>query len=257
VNDSKWKVILELAIAVFLATSSTFAQNLDFNGEPFVPQWGTGTMVRANDSPEVYVADRDEAGHVRLTWINPTQLNKCYGGKDRVIWVLSQALHQPSVVVRNHTVPDCVEVGQRSVGSFNELYEPGSDGARHIAMTAWTNAEKTRMQGIIRYESDTNLRGICGGAVVGLVDSENHLLHFYTPPSGCGNGKFGGHAAQRFVAWEDGIPEAVRSRVASVRVAVVFTKGEDKGENIWQSIQSIGEIIGDAAQIAKVLGVSL
>lgn len=112
------------------------------------------------------------------------------------------------------------------------------------------------MQGVIRYESDTNLKGVCGGAVIGLVDSSNRLIHYYTPPTGCGNGKFGGHANQRFVVWEDDIPIDVRERIAGVRVKIIFTEGRDHGGNVWEFITSVADKIKNLAEAAAALAVT-
>jgi hypothetical protein len=109
------------------------------------------------------------------------------------------------------------------------------------------------MQGIIRYESDTVLKGVCGGAVVGLVDFNNRLIHYYTPPTGCGNGKLAGHAEQRFVAWEDDIPASIRGQIAGVRVRVMFTEGHKVGET-WQAIAPfVADKIKSLAEAAAFL----
>jgi hypothetical protein len=110
-------------------------------------------------------------------------------------------------------------------------------------MTAWTDSDGKRMQGIIRYESDAVLKGVCGGAVVVLVDSSGRILRYYTPPTGCGNGKLGGHAQQRFVWWEDDIPETVRGEDRPSPRRRRFTEG--------RFLNGIGEAIGTVAGIIK------
>ncbi len=122
-----------------------------------------------------------------------------------------------------------------------------------MGMTAWTSAE-TKMQGIIRWESDSDFQGVCGGAVVTLLDQRGALLDYYTPPTGCVSGKVAGHSNQRFEAWEDGIPSrqfkqqhpntSYKDRITFVRTAVVFTSGADK----------LDDFIKDAVNAAKLIG---
>jgi len=94
--------------------------------------------------------------------------------------------------------------------------------------------------------------------VIGLVDSAGRLLHYYTPPTGCVNGKVaGGQAERRFVTWEDAIPSNVRDRVAGVRVRSVFTEGRDKftWERITGIVTSAAEKAQEVAKLLKAAGV--
>lgn len=240
-------------VITLLAIGSLHGQDLMVNGHPLVPNWGVGTVMRDKDSGSVYVVDTSSATGVTLTHIDPARFHNCYA--EKFFNTYSHALNQPSVFQKD--VPGCVQDPDPSIGALEEIFEPGSNGARHIGMSAWTNAAKDRMQGVIKYESDTNLKGVCGGAVVGLIDSTNHLLKFYTPPTGCVNGKFGGHANDRFVGWEDDIPQDIKDRIAEVRIKVIFTEGHDKGGNAWEALSSVAQRVGTIAEAAQTLGALL
>lgn len=221
-----------------------------FNGAPLIPRWGVGTLLRANDALPVYVVDQSfQYRHI----LSPGWFSSCHTGTDKIIWVFSQALHSPTLQQGPDLAGGCVDRSNSSIGGFQELFEPGSNGARHIGMTAWTDADGKRMQGIIRYESDTVLKGVCGGAVVVLVDAGGHILKYYTPPTGCGNGKIAGHAEQRFVGWEDDIPESARGRIAQVRVGVIFVQGRFLN-GAAEAIGVITDVIKTVGDAAKAVG---
>jgi hypothetical protein len=224
-----------------------------FGGRPLIPRWGIGTLLRANDADPVYVLDRN----VRYRHLlDPGWFSTCHTGTDKIIWVFSQALHSPTLQQGPDLGSGCVDRTNSSVGGFQELFEPGSNGSRHIGMTAWTDADGRRMQGIIRYESDTVLKGVCGGAVVVLVEASGHILQYYTPPTGCGNGKIAGHAEQRFVGWEDDIPESARGKIAQVRVGVIFTQGRPLN-GVWEAVGTINDVIKTVADAARAVGIRL
>jgi hypothetical protein len=221
--------------------------------QTYVPDWGVGTVLRGNDAPEVYAVESNNNGNVTASHLSPSTLNDCYGGAKNIVMVLTDALRQPSVLLRGPTGQCVADKSHRSFGDFQEAYESGSNGARHIGASAWTNSDRTRTKGVIRYESDTVARGVCGGMIVGLVDSKGQLIQYYTPPTGCGNGKIGGQAAQRKVPWDDSIPANLRSQVAGVRVRVVWTQATDKFT--WDRIISTAtDAAQKLAEAKKLLG---
>jgi hypothetical protein len=241
---------LSLPMGLLLMAGPISSQILTVGGHPFVPSWGTGTLLRANDALPVYVVDGAKYRHI----LNGSTLTSCYDVHN-IIWVFSLALHQTGV----SPGPDlpgapCPSAAAHSVGGFQELYEPGSEGARHVGMTAWTSADKTKAQGIIRWESDSDFQGVCGGAVVTLLDQRGALLDYYTPPTGCVSGKGAGHSNQRFEAWEDGIPSrqfkqqhpntSYKDRITFVKTAVVFTSGTDKLEGFITNAVNAAKLIG-------------
>jgi hypothetical protein len=242
-----------LAAAVLAAGAGVVArQNLIFNGRSFAPDWGEGTTVRANDAPAVYEVRRGVGG-LSIQHISPGRLDSCYGGSAPIVRVFSHALNQPSVVHQQTAATGpCLPTSARSVGAFALEYEPDTDNQRSIGASAWTNAARTRMQGVIRNESNDRT-GVCGGMIVALVDRENRLLKFYTPPTGCVSGRLHGSANQRFVPWEDDIPAAIRSRIAEVRVRPVFTEGRDKAS--WERLTGIVvDAIGKGREVARMVG---
>jgi hypothetical protein len=244
---------LVLCVAVLCLGNAGYGQQVTFQGRPFIPSWGPGTLLRANDADPVYVVDQSNNIYHHL--VGPAWFDNCHRPPSNIIRVFSQALHSPGLQEGSpFGTSQCVAFDNASIGGFQELFEPGSNGARHIGMTAWTDVTGTRMQGIIRYESDTNLKGVCGGAVVVLVDSANRVLQYYTPPTGCGDGKFGGHANQRFVGWEDTIPPNARGHIAQIRVGVIFTQGRNIAENTWSAIGSVADIIRTASEALAATG---
>jgi hypothetical protein len=242
---------------VFLCgtTATAYAQDLTFNGQPFVPSFEIGTNIRNIDASTVYEVNPAVSGHgLTATPISLRRRNECYGPDDsHVIKIFSHVLNMPSILKVDRIADPytCLPTLSVSVGHYVDLFEP-ENGAHHIGMAAWTARGRTRMQGVIRYESNDR-SGICGGAVVGLLNHEGRLLHYYTPPTGCGDGRIFGQANQRFVAWEDTIPPAVRSKVRSVRVQPMFTEGRDKAS--WERLIAIGgSIAAKAAEVVKILG---
>lgn len=216
--------------------------------QTYIPDWGVGTVLRGNDAPEVYVVQSNNNGNVTAAHIGPGNLNNCYGGPKSIVMVLTDALHQPSVLLKEGD-PCIADKSHRSFGDFQEAYEDGSNGARHIGASAWTTSDRTHTKGVIRYESDTVGKGVCGGMIVGLVDSNGQLIQYYTPPTGCGDGKLGGHAAQRKVPWGDSIPANLQSQVAGVRVRVVWTtKPLD-----WDRLTSATGTVAEKFAVAKKL----
>ena len=242
---------LLLCLAMLCLGTGGYGQEVTFQGQPFIPDWGPGTLLRANDANPVYVVD--QSNNIYHPLAGPAWFDNCHRPPSNIIWVFSQALHSPTLQ-QGSGATQCVPFNNASIGGFQELYEPGSNGARHIGMTAWTDVTGARMQGIIRYESDTNFKGVCGGAVVVLVDSDHRVLRYYTPPTGCGDGKFGGHANQRFVGWEDSIPQNVRGKITQVRVGVVFTQGRNIAANTWSAIGSVADIIRTAGEALAATG---
>jgi len=249
-----------LSVLLLLAQAApSLSQNLpDVGGRPFRPEWGTGTTLRAEGADlRVFVAQDGPGDAITAIHLSPSRLDGCYGGASRIIWVLSEVLKQPNVQLApapSHPA-SCLGVQSRSVGAFQRAFEPGSNGSRHIAISTWTNPERSKMQGVIHYESDAVLTGVCGGAVIGLVDSAGRLLHYYTPPTGCVNGKFlGGSAERRFVTWEDNIPAAVRDHMASVTAKSVFTEASDKGNNVWEALTKVADKVKSLAEAAAFLG---
>jgi hypothetical protein len=216
--------------------------------QTYVPNWGVGTLLRGNDEPEVYVVQSNHGGNVTAAHIGPGNLNNCYGGAKNIVMVLTDALRQPSVLLKEGD-PCIADKSHRSFGDFQEAYEDGSNGARHIGASAWTTSDRRQTKGVIRYESDTVLKGVCGGMIVGLVDSGGQLIHYYTPPTGCGNGKSGSHAAQRKVPWEDSIPVNLQSQVAGVRVRVVWSI-KPRG---WDDLSSAVTSAAQKFSTAKIL----
>jgi hypothetical protein len=254
--------ILVIAATVFIGAAvltqgiqQAYADSgaVTFNGRPLIPRWGVGTLLRANDADPIYVVDHSfQYRHI----LSPGWFSACHTSTDRIIWVFSQALHSPTLQQGPDLPGGCVDRTNSSIGGFQELFEPGSNGARHIGMTAWTDSDGKRMQGIIRYESDTVLKGVCGGAVVVLVDAGGHILQYYTPPTGCGNGKVAGHAEQRFVGWEDDIPESARGKIAQVRIGVIFTQGRPLN-GVWEAVGKITDVVKSVGDAAKVVGIHL
>lgn len=231
-------------VSIFVATNCV--------AQTYVPDWGVGTVLRGNDAPEVYVVQSNNNGNVTAAHIGAANLNNCYGGAKNIVLVLTDALYQPSVLLQEGD-PCIADKSHRSFGDFQEAYEDGSNGARHIGASAWTTSDRTHTKGVIRYESDTVLKGVCGGMIVGLVDSGGQLIHYYTPPTGCGDGKTGTDAAQRKVPWGDSIPADLTAKVAGVRVRVVWTQGRDKAN--WDIITSTAaDVAQKAATAAKLLG---
>jgi hypothetical protein len=212
---------------------------------PLVPSWGNGTLLRANDALPVYVVEGSQIRTIQ----SPNTLRSCFDVHN-IIWVFSQALHQTGVssgpkLTGNLTGGLCPNSAAHSIGGFQELYE--SDGARHVGMTAWTSADKTKVQGIIRWESDSDVKGVCGGAVVTLLDEKGALLDYYTPPTGCVGSKAEGlssHAVQRFEPWEDSIKPQYRDRVQFVRIGVIFTNGNDKLGNFIPTLEAAAKFVG-------------
>jgi hypothetical protein len=237
--------LIPVVLVSALLTSSSLAQT-------YVPDWGVGTLLRGNDAPDVYVVVSNNSGNVTAAHIGPANLNNCYGGAKNIVIVLTDALRQPSVLLREGD-PCIADQSHRSFGDYQEAYEDGSNGARHIGASAWTNADRTRTVGVIRYESDTVGKGVCGGMIVGLLNSSGQLIQYYTPPTGCGNGKLGGHAEQRKVPWSDSIPANVKPQVAGVKVRVVWTQANDKFT--WDSVTSAASTAAQKfAAAAKLLG---
>ena len=241
---------------VLLAPAVTlWAQGLTVGGRPFVPSFEIGSNVRNFDAPAVYEMNPALSGEgLTAAPIGLARRNACYGTDDNhVIKVFGQVLNMPSVIKLDliTATDSCLPTISVSKGQYVDRFEPGN-GAHHIAMAAWTARGRSKMQGVVRYESDDAF-GICGGAVVGLLNADGRLLHYYTPPTGCVNGKIGGRANQRFVAWEDSIPAAIRNQIRTVRVQPMFTEGTDKipWEILTRSVASVAE---KAAKVVSILG---
>jgi hypothetical protein len=252
--------VLSLA-GIVGASNVTLAQDLTFNGRPFVPSFEMGTNIRNVDGSTVYEINPALTGEgLMAAPITLRRRNDCYGrADDHVVKVWSHVLNMPSIIKSDTLMDDpnsCLPtLGGVSVGQLVDLLEP-DNGAHHVGMAAWTARGRSKVQGVIRYESDDAF-GICGGAVVGLLDATGRLLHYYTPPTGCGDGKIGGRANQRFVAWEDTIPQAIRRNVRAVRVQPMFTKGRDKftWERLTGMVASAAEKAKEVAKLLKAVGV--
>src|SRR5262252_5474486 len=57
---------------------------VSFNGQPLIPRWGVGTLLRANDATPVYVVDRSfQYRHI----LNPGWFQSCHRDPNTIIWV--------------------------------------------------------------------------------------------------------------------------------------------------------------------------
>ncbi len=65
---------LSLPMGLLLMAGPISSQILTVGGHPFVPSWGTGTLLRANDALPVYVVDGAKYRHI----LNGSTLTSCY-----------------------------------------------------------------------------------------------------------------------------------------------------------------------------------
>src|SRR5689334_14654967 len=98
----KTRMLRLLPVVILACSALVTAQSLpDVGGRPFRPTWGAGTTLRAEGADlRVFVAEPGPGDTVTLTHLNPSQLANCYGGAEKIVWVLSGVIHQPNVSMR-------------------------------------------------------------------------------------------------------------------------------------------------------------
>jgi hypothetical protein len=103
-----------------------------------------------------------------------------------------------------------------SVFLFNYNFKMNDPGSNHIHATIRAD-QLGKIGGEFTYDNDS-MWGFCGGIVVGLYDSAGQQLKFFTPPSGCIDGKPPGGAIQRPVPWNDSFDSGLFSRISRLEV---------------------------------------
>lgn len=96
-------------------------------------------------------------------------------------------------------------------------------GSQHIE-SFWRLYADGHAVGTFYYKNDSNL-GFCGGVTVGVLDATNQIVYSFTPPSGCINGKFGGHENVRNVDWDYHLDPAILPRARSLIARGYETQG--------------------------------
>jgi hypothetical protein len=134
-------------------------------------------------------------------------------------------------------------LGWRTPFLFKYDYsELNNNGANHIE-TFLRLYPTGQIIGQYNYDND-DLMGFCGGIVVGVTNAANQLLQYFTPPSGCINGKLPGNAITRAVPWGDQVGNGNLAQAEQLRVAAYPTQGE-------------GVTIGQITDAAQKLGVQV
>lgn len=109
-------------------------------------------------------------------------------------------------------------------------------GSQHIE-TSGTLSASGFLDGKFRYENDSQW-GFCGGVTVLLADNDGKVIKFFTPPTGCIDGKgIGGHAISREVGIHGQLSQAELKRVRVIKVAASETCAADK---VAGSLDAIG-----------------
>jgi alpha-L-arabinofuranosidase len=121
-----------------------------------------------------------------------------------------------------------------------------SNGANHLETFLRVYASG-QAKGEYVYHNDSMV-GFCGGIVIGVLNAENQIVQYFTPPSGCINGKIAGGEVTRNVDWGDEVTNANLQVTQQLRIAAYPTQGENQINigSIEQAAQQFGVPVAQA-----------
>lgn len=119
-------------------------------------------------------------------------------------------------------------------------------GSQHIETFLRVYPDGTA-KGEYVYHNDEVLFGFCGGIVIGICNAANQLIQYFTPPSGCINGKPPGHEITHNVSWGDDVTAANITQTHQLRINAFETQGQGITINqIADAAQKLGVVVAQA-----------